>query len=349
MPSNIYTPTPQKIEQEAERLFKALLHVHCTEEKTWTFEKCLEIAPLTLEINILKQEHEAVLLAHSYTFPEIVYGVADFKSDSYALCLEAKRIKAKKIIFSGVVFMAETAKIICPEADVLIPDIESGCSLADSLSEQELKDLQAQHPQAATVCYINSSSFIKALSDVVVTSSNVYQIIQKLPQNEILFVPDRLMAENIKIDLHEKNISKTIYSSSGTCEVHDQFDGRLIDRERKKYPGLKVIGHPECPTEVTRRCDFVGSTGKMMEYVKKHPSNYIMMLTECGLVSRLEAENPEAHFISSCKLCPYMKKNSLEKILATLKNPKPEQFISVEERVQRRALKSINRMFELTS
>ena len=336
------------VAQEAERLFSNLLHVECQPGAQWTLERCYEVAPLTCEINRLKAEQNAIILAHSYVNPEIVYGVADFKSDSYALSLEARNSAADVIVFAGVVFMAETAKILCPDALVVVPDIASGCSLADSLTGAELRQLKARHPEAAVVCYINSSAEVKAASDVCVTSGNVYSIIERLPQREILFVPDRLMAANISREMAARGSDKVIHSSDGTCLVHDQFTVEAIAQARVRYPGVKVVSHPECPTDVTAASDFVGSTGKMMEYVRATDATYFMLLTECGLVSRVEVENPGKQFIGSCRLCPYMKLNSLKKIRDVLVDPQPHQIIELDETVRVAALRCIERMFELT-
>jgi quinolinate synthase len=336
------------VAQEAERLFSNLLHVECQPGAQWTLERCHEVAPLTWEINRLKTEKNAIILAHSYVNPEIVYGVADFKSDSYALSLEARNSNAEVIVFAGVVFMAETAKILCPDALVVVPDIASGCSLADSLTGAELLALKARYPAAAAVCYINSSAEVKAASDVCVTSSNVYSIIERLPQREILFVPDRLMAANIRREMTARGSDKVIHSSDGTCLVHDQFTVAAISQARARYPGVKVVSHPECPTDVTAASDFVGSTGKMMEYVRATDATYFMLLTECGLVSRVEVENPGKQFIGSCRLCPYMKLNSLKKIRDVLVDPQPHQIIELDEAVRVAALRCIERMFELT-
>lgn len=340
--------TNRQIEKEAERLHWQLSGVRCDPHNRYTLEYCSQLALKTLEIQSLKQTQNAILLAHSYVLPEIVYGVADFKSDSYALALEARNTKAKKVVFAGVVFMAETVKILSPETEVLIPDPQSGCSLADSLSAKELQDLKRQHPNAAVVCYINSTAEVKAESDVCVTSANVYRIIEKVPQEEILFVPDRLMAANIRRELKQRQCDKKIYSSQGTCEVHDQFNSQIIQEEKSKIQDLKVLSHPECTTEITEISDYVGSTGGMMEYVKRSPYNNFLMLTECGLVGRLEVELPEKNFVAGCKLCPYMKLNSLDKIIQVLKSPREDQVIKVPEDVRKRARKSIDKMFELT-
>ena len=334
---------------EAERLFKILLNVECQPGFPWTLERCEEIAPLTRKINDLKKEKNAIILAHSYVNPEIVYGVADFKSDSYALSLEARNADADIIIFAGVVFMAETAKILCPDATVIVPDVASGCSLADSLTGKQLITLKDKYPEAAVVCYINSSAEVKAESDVCVTSSNVYHIIEKLEQREILFVPDQLMAINVQNEMNKRNIDKIIHSSAGTCIVHDQYNAEAIKKARKQYPGIVVVSHPECNSEVTKISDFVGSTGKMMEFVKNSDAPYFMMLTECGLVSRLEVENPNKRFVASCRLCPYMKLNSLQKIYTSLTNPHPEHIVEIDEEIRLSALKSIDRMFELSN
>lgn len=337
----------EQIEAEAKRLLTKLMHVECEASRSWNFDACREIAPLTLEINELKREKGAVVLAHSYVEPEIIYGVADFAGDSYMLSLKAKEVAAEKIVFSGVVFMAETAKILSPAAEVLVPDRGSGCSLADSLTGEQLLELKALYPEAAVVCYINSTAEVKAECDVCVTSSNVYKIVASLPQKQILFVPDKLMAENIRVEMKKMGIEKEIISSDGTCIVHDCFDPETIAEARAKFPGLKVVSHPECTLDITERSDYVGSTGGMMQYVKVTEAPYFMMLTECGLVERIEVEAPEKRFISGCKLCPYMKMNSLEKIRDVLVSPRAEQVITLEEDLRLRALRSIDRMFEI--
>jgi quinolinate synthase len=340
--------TANAIEVETERLLGALLHVDCEpDRRPWNLDTCREIAPLTLEINRLKREKDAVILAHSYVEPEIIYGVADFRGDSYYLSLQARRSRAKVIVFSGVVFMAETAKILCPEATVLVPDRGSGCSLADSITGAGLRRLKALYPDAAVVCYINSTAEVKAESDVCVTSSNVYEIVIGLPEKRILFVPDRLMAENIRAELRRRGVEKEIISSDGTCLVHDAFDAGQVAEARGRFPGLKVVAHPECPPEVAAAADFVGSTGEMMRFVRNTVAPYFLLLTECGLVGRLQVEAPEKHFIGGCRLCPYMKLNSLEKIRDVLTAPRPDQIVTLDEDLRLRAGRCLERMFQL--
>lgn len=335
------------IETEAERLFRALLPVDCTPGVHWDLDACRRIAPLTLEINQLKREQRAVILAHSYVEPEIIYGVADFTGDSYFLSQQARKAKADTIVFAGVVFMAETAKILSPNAHVIVPDRASGCSLADSLTAAELRRLKQLYPEAGVVCYINSTAEVKAESDVCVTSANVYAIVEKMPQSQILFVPDRLMADNLRTEMRRRGVPKEIISSDGTCIVHEAFDAVQIAAARARFPGLKVVAHPECPEEVARAADYVGSTGGMMKYVKTTSAPYFLMLTECGLVGRLQVESPEKHFIGGCRLCPYMKLNSLEKVRDALAAPRTDQLITLDESLRRRAARSLERMFEL--
>jgi len=335
------------IEAEALRLLRSLIHVECSNGRKWNIDTCREIAPLTLEINQLKKEKNAVILAHSYVEPEVVYGVGDFKGDSYFLAEKAKQAKADVIVFAGVVFMAETAKILSPEALVVVPDRDSGCSLADSINGEDVRKMKALYPDAAVVCYINCTAEVKAESDVCVTSSNVYDIVAGLPEKRILFVPDRLMADNIRIELAIRGVKKEIISSDGTCMVHEEFTTEQISEARRTFPGLKIVAHPECTSEVAELVDFLGSTGEMMKYVKSTDAPYYLMLTECGLVSRLAVEDPEKNFIGGCRLCPYMKMNTLEKIRDALANPQAGQVITLEDDLSKRAARCIERMFEL--
>jgi quinolinate synthase len=347
---NTFTQTAENpVETEAARLLRSLMHVECSAGRKWNIETCREIAPLTLEINRLKKEKNAVILTHSYVEPEVIYGVGDFKGDSYFLAEKAKQAKADVIVFAGVVFMAETAKILSPDALVLVPDRDSGCSLADSLNGEDVRNLKALYPNAAVVCYINCTAEVKAESDVCVTSSNVYDIVAGLPEKQILFVPDRLMADNIRNEMANRKIDKEIISSDGTCIVHEEFTPEQIAEARKTFPGLKIVAHPECTQEVAELVDFLGSTGEMMKYVKSTDAPYYLMLTECGLVSRLAIEDPEKSFIGGCRVCPYMKLNSLQKIRDALANPQPDQVVTLDSDLSKRAARCIERMFELAA
>lgn len=337
---------PSQIEAEAERLLRLLMSVECSPGKQWNIDTCRRIAPLTLEINELKRIRRAVLLAHSYVEPEIVYGVADHMGDSYFLSMKAREEDAPVILFAGVVFMAETAKILSPAATVIVPDRGSGCSLADSITGEDVRRLKTLYPGAPVVCCINSTAEVKAESDVCVTSGNVHDIVASLPSRRILFVPDRLMGENIRAEMARRGVDKEIITSDGTCMVHDAFTPEDIRDARVRFPGIKVVAHPECDPEVAALADYVGSTGGMMKFVKTTDAPYFLMLTECGLVGRLEVESPEKNFVGSCRMCPYMKLNSLLKIRDALRAPAHDQIITLQEDLRVRALRCIEKMFE---
>ena len=311
-------------------------------------DDCLAAAPYTLQINALKKEKNAVILAHSYTTPDLVYGVADFRGDSYQLAMQARKTDARLIIFAGVWFMAETAKIINPAKEVFIPAGRAGCTLADSLTAEQARRLRAQHPAAPLLCYINSTAEVKAESDVCVTSGNVFDIAQKFPQEELLFVPDMLMAQNLQNELARRGTPKRITSSGGSCCVHDKYRPEHVEKLRAENPDIRVLAHPECAPEVCALCDFVGSTKAMADYVAASPARTFGLLTEFGLVNRLEAEHPQKQFIWPFGLCAYMKKNNLINTLQALTAPRPDQIVTLDAQVAARARKSIEKMFELT-
>ena len=334
--------------QEAQRLYGLLKGVSKTKATKWTLDDCITAAAYTLAINRFKKEQNAVILAHSYTTPDLVYGVADFRGDSYELALKARQSTADTIIFAGVWFMAQTAKIINPAKQVIIPAGKAGCTLADSMTATQVTALRAQHPGVPALCYINSAAEVKAVCDVCVTSGNVFDIAQKMPGDELIFVPDMLMAENIEAELKRRNTPKKIIASGGSCCVHDKYRPAQVEQLRAQYPGIRVLAHPECPKEVCRLCDFVGSTKAMAAYVAASADQTFGMLTEFGLVNRLEAEHPDKRFIWPFGICSYMKKNNLINTLEALLEPRPEQIVQVDPAVAREAKKSIDKMFELT-
>lgn len=312
----------------------------------FTLDKCREMTPLINQINELKIKKNAVILAHSYVSPEIIYGVADFKGDSYQLSKDASKTQADIIVFSAVRFMAETAKILSPAKKVLIPSQFSGCSLADSITAQEVKRLKKQYPQHVFVCYINTTADVKAECHTCVTSSNVYDIIEKIPSDKIYFLPDKLMGENVKVEMSVRGVNKEILLYHGTCYVHEQYDPEMIKYLRLEHPGLKVLSHPECNSKVVGLSDYVGSTSQMMRYVKEDKGDTYFLLTECGLTGRLEAEAPHKKFVGSCTQCRYMKSNTLEDIYRVLNAPRPFDEIVLDEEVRHKALNSIEKMFE---
>lgn len=344
------TLTTDMIEREAGRLYELLSPVHCPPPpNAFTLERCRGLAPLTLEINRLKAERGAIILAHSYVAPEISYGVADFRGDSYQLSLQAKQARAKTIVFVGVVFMAETAKILAPEATVIVPDRNAGCSLADALTGDDVRALKSRHPDATVVCYINTTADVKAESDVCVTSGNAAAVLSNLPDRKILFVPDRLMGQNLSGELRRRGVDKEIVVAGGSCVVHDKFAAADLPAARKRYPGLKVLVHPECPPEVVQAADFVGGTEAMMNYVKTTSAPSFWALTDAGLVARLEVETRGKLFVGERRTCPFMQLNTLEQVRTALAAPREDQIIRLDERVRLRAERCLARMFELTA
>ncbi len=334
--------------QEAHRLYGLLGSVSHLEGRKWTYADCLQIAPYTLSINQIKKEQNAVILAHSYTVPELVLGVADFSGDSYALSLKAKEVREEKIIFAGVWFMAETAKILNPCKHVIIPAGKAGCSLADAITAEEVRRLKREYPDVAVLCYVNSTAEVKAECDVCVTSGNVFDIAERLPQKELIFVPDLLMAQNIEQELKRRGNPKKIIAAGGSCCVHDRYSVEDVQKLRAQYPDIVVICHPECQPQVCAACDYVGSTKTMQDYVSKSPAKIFGMLTEQGLVNRLEAAFTDKQFVWPFGTCQYMKQNTLENTFQALLEPQPEQIVSLSSDVIARAQKSLQKMFELS-
>ena len=312
----------------------------------YTMEYCKKLIPVINEINELKKERNAVILAHSYVAPEIILGVADYDGDSFKLSQDATKVQADTIVFAAVRFMGETAKILNPNKDVLIPGPLSGCSLADSITGNDVRELRKKYPNHTFACYINTTADVKAECDVCVTSSNVYKIISSLPNDKIVFVPDQLMGKNLQEALQQKGIHKEIVLYSGCCYVHEKYDPELIRFFREQNPGLRVVSHPECHPGVALLSDFVGSTGQMVKYIKDQPEKTpFLLLTECGLNARMQYEFPQKSFIGSCSMCKYMKSNSLENILETLRHPEKAATVELDTDVMNRARHCIDEMF----
>lgn len=314
----------------------------------YTLERCERLVPFIEEIDALKQEKNALILAHSYVHPDILYTVADHIGDSYGLALKAKEATEEVIVFPAVRFMAETAKILNPKKMVIDPNPNGGCSLADSITEEDVYILRKKYPDYTFVCYINTTAAVKAACDVCVTSSNVYKIIENIPNDKIYFLPDKLMGQNVQQALGNK---KEIKLYDGSCYVHEEFTAAEVHLLRKSHPDLSVLAHPECTQSVIKEADIVGSTSQIVNYVKDHQSdsNPFLILTECGISSRLQVENPSLNLVGSCMMCRYMKSNSLELILKALKSPLPSQIISIDIEDQRDALSCINNMFNYNS
>ncbi len=316
---------------------------------TYSLRKCEELVPVINEILRLKAEKNAVILAHSYVSPEIIFGVADHVGDSLELSRRAMATDADVIVFAAVRFMAETAKILNPEKTVLIPGLLTGCTLADAIDAAEVRKLRLRFPEHTFVCYINTTAEVKAECDVCVTSANVVDVVARLPGDKIYFLPDRLMGENLKQELRARGVEKEILTHDGTCYVHEEYSLEDIHRIRFEYPDALIVSHPECKPEVCAASDFVGSTSQMLAFMEKTPHSRFFMLTECGLSSRLMADNPHKQFIGTCTLCRYMKSNSLAGIVRVLREPQPHDRIELAPDVMRRARASLDRMFRNTS
>jgi quinolinate synthase len=330
-----------------ESLFKKLSHITLGGTVCrYSLEFCEKYAPIINKINQLKKEKNALILAHSYVAPEIIYGVADHVGDSFELSKAAKEAECETIIFAAVKFMAETAKILSPQKKVYTPSFVNGCSLADSITANKVKELKKQYPDYAFICYINTSADVKALCDCCVTSSNVYKIIENFPNDKIYFLPDQLMGKNVEHYLNENNIKKEFKYYSGTCYVHEEYDPEMIDYIKLNHPEAAIVAHPECKPSIIEKATYVGSTSQMVNYVKSTSHNQYVMLTECGLTSRLQVEDPSKTFIGSCTMCKYMKSNKLDQILALLENPNPELEVGLTSETIEDANRSLLNMFE---
>jgi len=297
-------------------------------------------APLIEKINKLKKEKNAVILAHNYQTPEIYHGVADIAADSLALAVEASKTTADIIVLCGVHFMAETAKLMSSNKKVFIPDMKAGCSLAESLTGEDVRLLKRKYPGVPVVSYVNTSADVKAETDVCCTSANAVKVVESLNTDKVIFLPDQHLANYVA-----KQTKVKIISWKGSCIVHEQFSAKEIKDIRDNNPGIKIIGHPECPSDVLEACDFAGSTGGMIDYVKKNQPKKVMLVTECSMSDNVQSDNPNVEFIKPCNLCPYMKKITLEKILDCLENETNEIFI--EEKIAKAARKSVKRMTEI--
>ena len=297
-------------------------------------------APYIYEINKLKKEKNAVILAHNYQTPEIYHGISDFSADSLALAVEAAKTKADIIVMCGVHFMAETAKLMSPNKKVLLPDMTAGCSLSSSITGEDVKNLKRKYPGVPVVSYVNTSADVKSETDVCCTSANAVKIVNSLGVRKVIFLPDDYLAKYVA-----SQTDVEIISWKGTCEVHEQFNDEEINEIRKSNPGIKVIAHPECPPDVIQASDFTGSTSGMIKYVKDNQPEKVMMVTECSMSDNVQVDNPNVKFIRPCNLCPHMKKITLPKILDCLQNETNE--IVMSKKVIEKARKSVERMTKI--
>lgn len=301
------------------------------------------------EISYLKKKKNAVILAHYYQDADI-QDIADYIGDSLGLAQEAQKSTADIILFAGVHFMAETAKILNPDKKVLIPDLKAGCSLADSCPPQEFAAFKAKHPDHIVITYINCTAEIKALSDIICTSSNAVQIVESLPKEQkIIFAPDKNLGAYIN-----KKTGRDMVLWDGSCMVHEIFSLEKLIKLKAQHPDAKIIAHPECEASILEHADYIGSTTALLNYSKTSPEKEFIVLTETGILHQMQKSCPEKTFIPAppdnscaCNDCPHMKLNTLEKIYVALEYEQPELIMS--EPLIKAAEKPILKMLELSA
>src|ERR1700735_3715653 len=298
-------------------------------------------APLIAEINRLKHEKDAVILAHNYMTPGIFHGVSHFVGDSLQLAKEAARTDAKVIVQAGVHFMAETSKILSPEKTVLIPNMQAGCSLAASITGADVRLLKQKYPGLPVVTYVNTSAEVKAESDICCTSGNAVAVVEHIARvfgtDTVIMIPDKYLARNVAAKTGVK-----VITWEGACEVHERFTAQEIRDYRIAHPGITVLAHPECPPDVGGEADFAGSTAAMINYVGDHKPARVVMITECSMSDNVAVEYPDVEFVRPCNLCPHMKRITLDGILHTLQTMSHE--VTVPADIAARAKAPIDRM-----
>jgi quinolinate synthase len=322
-----------EVEHDTAHLYERVKNVVPAVE--WPF-----FAPYVRAINVLKKQRNAVILAHNYQTPEIYNCVADFTGDSLQLAREATKVDADVIVQCGVHFMAETAKILNPAKTVLIPDREAGCSLASSITGEDVRLLRERFPGVPVVTYVNTSAEVKAESDITCTSSNALQVVESLGAERVIFLPDEYLAKYVA-----SQSSVKIVAWKGHCEVHERFTGDELALVRANDPGVHIVAHPECPPDVLAEADFTGSTAHMIDYVRQRRPQRVVLVTECSMADNVQAELPEVEFVRPCNLCPHMKRITLPKILDSLLLMKEEVVIAPA--VAERARRAVERMIYL--
>jgi quinolinate synthase len=294
-------------------------------------------APYVAAIQQLKRKCNAVILAHNYQTPEIFHCVADVTGDSLALARCAQELDAEVIVLAGVHFMAETAKLLNPDKTVLIPDLQAGCSLAESITASDVRQLRQKYPSVPVVTYVNTSVEVKAESDICCTSGNAVDIVESLGSERVILLPDEYLADYVA-----GQTDVEIIPWHGHCEVHERFTASDIETYRSEFAGLTVIAHPECPPDVLATADFVGSTAQMAEFVRCQRPEKVLMLTECSMSDNVAVQITDVEFVRPCNLCPHMKRITLPKIYQALLSLEPR--VEIEAAVANRARRSVDRM-----
>lgn len=288
----------------------------------------------------LKKERNAVILAHNYQTPEIFHGVADIVGDSLALAREAMTVDADIIVLAGVHFMAETAKLLNPEKTVLIPDMGAGCSLADSITPEDIALLRKANPGVPVITYVNTSAAVKAASDICCTSGNAKHVVESLGVQKVLMIPDEYLARNIA-----RETDVEILTWKGHCEVHELFTADDVRELREAHPGVTILAHPECPPDVVDAADFSGSTAVMSNYVGDHKPGKVVLLTECSMSDNVAVQHPDVSFVRPCNLCPHMKRITLGNIRQALAENRHE--VTVDPAIAADARRAVERMLTI--
>jgi len=301
-------------------------------------------APLIAEINRLKREMDAVILAHNYMTPEIFHGVGDYVGDSLGLAKEAAKSEAKIIVQAGVHFMAETSKILSPDKTVLIPDLRAGCSLAASITGADVRLIKQRYPGLPVVTYVNTTAEVKAETDICCTSANAVQVVEEAARlwgvDRVILIPDEFLARNVA-----RQTEIRIIAWKGRCEVHERFTAADILEIKEAYPDAEVLAHPECPAEVLAVSDFAGSTAAMNDYVLTRKPKRVVLITECSMADNVAADATETEFLRPCTLCPHMKRITLTNIYEALLHSRHE--VTVDAGVAERARLAVQRMVDL--
>ncbi|MBB5745068.1 quinolinate synthase NadA [Brevundimonas variabilis] len=301
-------------------------------------------ATLISEINALKRERDAVILAHNYMTPEIFHGVGDYVGDSLGLAKEAARSDARVIVQAGVHFMAETSKILSPDKMVLIPDLRAGCSLAASITGADVRLIKQRHPGLPVVTYVNTTADVKAETDICCTSANAVQVVEWAARewgvDRVILIPDEFLARNVAAQT-----TVGIIAWKGRCEVHERFTADDIAEMRAAYPGAEILAHPECPEDVLAASDFAGSTAAMTDYVMARKPRQVVLITECSMASNIKGDVPDVNFIGPCNMCPHMKRITLENIRDCLLKLQFE--VTVPEDMIEKGRLAVQRMIDL--
>ncbi len=288
----------------------------------------------------LKQERNAVILAHNYQTPEIFHCVADIVGDSLALARDAQNLDAETIVMAGVHFMAETAKLLNPTRRVLIPDLRAGCSLAESITAADVRLLRERYPGVPVVTYVNTSAAVKAESDICCTSGNAKRVVESLGSDRVIMIPDEYLAQNIA-----RETGITMITWAGHCEVHERFTPEQIRMLRADNPGIVVLAHPECPPAVVAEADFSGSTKHMSDYVGSGKASRVVLITECSMSDNLAVQHPHVDFVRPCNLCPHMKRITLAGLRHSLETLGHE--VTIEPHLAVRARQAVERMLAI--